>query len=259
MSLSNHFASAHGLSVPPLAGFKEQCRQLRSALDSRGVETRLADIHQSLAASYGYPNYATYLDAANRAAAGNRVLAGDELASRLAEPGRLLLVALEGDFPVAGDDWALNVEDLDQMLVFNPNVEMPWATNTYRMGALISKHHGLLPIEEVHGSGLQCDALTDGEMARMIVTGVYSQCSRIDRGGVPHFGDHAMAGQRVVAEFKFSACQHTEVAVFDTDDDSGGLTVAEVFVPEDLFQALNLDFSRPVPGADGRLLEAEAA
>lgn len=30
-------------------------------------------------------------------------------------------------------------------------------------------------------------------------------------------------------------------------------------MPEDLFQSMNLDFDRPVPGGDGQLFEAEVA
>lgn len=248
--LNTTFSEAHGLSVPSLDGFKAQAQQFKHALAERQVPVKLADVHEAMARSLGFADYATYRGLLNQAQ--GRVVTLAELNAMDAEGGRYLIYVAEGslDHPVTGEhceveeigDLFIDPESFRRTQAFKNHPEH-YPEDPLRMNDTVGKRDGLQWVFDEDGAYIHGvnTTLSPADYEAMVVTGVFCRHPRSDRYGLPYLADDELRVARVQELFSFRCYEFAEADMWDTGDDSCGLTLLEVFVPNALAQRILAD------------------
>lgn len=235
------FSTKNGISIPSVAGFKEQARVLKEELEGRGVKLKLADVHEALARAFRCNNYATYLAVAKECE--NRIVHSSEMVDKIKDGWVSLIYLAHHEIELASTGEFVDVADTDGLAAFidpddfrifakdKPSMNLPDRPLTMEQVVLKA---GALSWADPEYLRVVKGGFTEEEYSSMVVTNVLSVCPSIDRYGVPYYGDCNSVQERVLDDFNFRVSDTVTADLFDTGCDGGDSVYFEVLVSPDL-------------------------
>lgn len=227
-TIHSSFTKANDFHAPDLDAFKTQCKIAVRALSDRGVSTKLSDMLEAMARAYGFTDFATYHGIAkktlNRTVATGMVDLGQYTQYLMLSPDDIDCQDIPADFAFIKMIDAVRHPDLDAL----GNHALP-----YQLNQILGRNdypsqllEGIRIIPKGHSDGIYTE--------EFIVQGALCQTPRVERYGIPIFACEQTFQKTVMDLTDMRVQQYPSVEVVDTGDDSAGITLFMVAIPNEM-------------------------
>lgn len=227
-TIHSSFTKANDFHAPDLDAFKTQCKIAVRALGDRGVSTKLSDMLEAMARAYGFTDFATYHGIAkktlNRTVATGMVDLGQYTQYLMLSPDDMDCYDMPADLALINMRDAVRFPDVDK----DGNHLLP-----YQLDQVLGRND--YPSQLLESIRIIPKGQSEGiNTEEFIVQGAICQTPRVERYGVPIFACEQTLKQTVLDLTDMRVQQYPSVEVVDTGDDSAGITLFMVAIPNEM-------------------------